>query len=181
VAAGVPTVSVLDGAKDTDNNVGRFASLAKSPLVGGEYGIAYDDATASSLKYWHGVAFGDAGAKIEVVITGVSPGEKDYDGANCSLAFDATGKARIAFQDATKLTLVYAIRGEDADPWPAANFTTLLDPAKDVDFGKGGFGFFINQILQPDGVYISNVKIGFKTKFETTIPDTRMILLKRPL
>ena len=180
IAGGTPTVAIQDGEDATGvdtGDVGRFASLAQAG--NGEFGIAYFDATMKQLKYWHG-AIGQTPA-IEVVMSGVSPGLKEFAGPDCSLAFDANNVPHIAFQNATLHTLLYAVRDPGADPWPAASIAVLLDPsdtALQTAYGTGGFGFFTKQKIDGTTSYIVNLKVGFTNPDQPTA-DNRLILYKK--
>jgi hypothetical protein len=178
-------IAIVDGVDDKGvktADVGRFASMAQDS--GGGFGISYFDATYSRLKYWSG-SIGQPGTK-EIVMTGVSPGQKDFVGPDCSLAFDASKVARIAFQDATTHRLMYAVRNTKEDPWPAANLFILMDPTnakQQARFGTGGYGFFAKQRFDGSISWIVNMKIGYKVLGDAGEyqQDNRLILFKKSM
>lgn len=177
----VVNVEILDG-EDTNNNdtgdVGRFASLAFAP--DGRMGIAYYDATLNQLKYLE--RMGGDPATIEVVYTGITPGVKEFAGPDCSLAFDSSNLAHIAFQDATNHRLLFSSRQEVNPHWSPGNTITLLSPTDDAlknRFGDGGYGFFISTIIKDKTAYISSLKLGFKQTEEGIISNSRFLIIKK--
>lgn len=112
------TVILLDGrdpaSRADRGDVGQHASLAVD--ASGDVSVAYFDATAGALRYVRGAA---GAVAVEVVDDGArSPDGADWPGCarhvvgqRAALALGSDGRARIAYLDATDLTLRWAESG----------------------------------------------------------------------
>jgi len=129
------TPVVLDGAIDPDpqhagqtvpstRDTGRWPSLAIGPVgaAGGRIAIAFQDRTSQQLLiYQDDVLFAHAshappgGSGLIHVVDGGLPDQsgtwhpQSFPGAQTSIAFTASGKIALAYQDATPVDLIFSV------------------------------------------------------------------------
>jgi hypothetical protein len=136
-------IVTLDGAgapNGSTDETGLFPSLYATP--GGELHLTYLNATRQALGYLLLDANLDAVVREEVE-SGLGMGggpDGALIGADSALVVDASGVARVAYQDATLGDLKYA-RRQGPNNW------VVITLAGDEDPYRGSFGFYTDQVL----------------------------------
>lgn len=150
--SGAFRVRTLDGNNPlapTDVGAHVSAALDANNLLA----LAYMDYSNDDLIYLE-----PASGLREVVDNGVSPPDLRMVGADAALLFDRTGAPTIAYQDATRLDLVYAQRGGTPPMWS----TEVIRGGSDGAAGPGAAaGFYATQDQSADQTYVGSVAVGF--------------------
>jgi hypothetical protein len=142
----------LDGADPMrPADVGAHASAALTPE--GSLAVAYMDFTSDDLVYLD-VASGTR----EIVDDGVTPPDLRMVGADASLVFDPAGRPAIAYQDGTRLDLVYARRTGSPPMWS----TRVVRGAPPSANAMGtAAGFYATQDVAGGRAHVASVAVGF--------------------
>ncbi len=148
--AGGFAVETVDG-ESPELDAGAHVSLAIAP--GGRVTLAYMDFTNDDLVYLEP----ETGLR-EVVDDGVSPPDLRMVGADASLLFTPTGDPAIAYQDGTRLTLMYARRSGSPARWR----TEPIRGAAPASGGSGtAAGFYATQARTGAQAFVGSVAVAF--------------------
>lgn len=135
----------VDGA---NADVGAHVSAALGP--GERLGLAYMDLTRDDLVYLE-----PSTGLREVIDDGVSPPDLRMIGADASLLFDASGQPSVAYQDATRLDLMWARRSGPGTWSPIAIRGAAANPS------EAAAGFYATQDYAAGRTFIGSVAVGF--------------------
>ncbi len=142
---GAITIRVIDGngaPNGSTDDAGLFPSLFVTPA--GEIHVTYMNADRQAVWY-RSLDANLATLLAEEIETGLNMGggpDGVLIGADSALVVDASGIARVAYQDATHGDLRYARR--EGTGW------TIFTLAGDEAMYRGSFGFYADQVLMPD-------------------------------
>lgn len=139
------SVRTLDGA---DRDVGAHVSAALGP--GDRLALVYMDFSSDDLIYLE-----PARGLREVVDDGVSAPDLRMVGADASLLFDEAGQPSVAYQDATRLDLLWARRSGVPGRWSV----TRLRGAAESE--RAAAGFYATQDRAGGRTYVGSVAVTF--------------------
>ncbi|MBK8011595.1 MAG: hypothetical protein IPK13_09600 [Deltaproteobacteria bacterium] len=174
-STGTYRLRTLDGNDpQSPTDAGQHANLAIAP--DGHAGVAYFDATRQALLYL------DVSTEArEVVDDGLVPPDAArpdlrVPGADASLIFDANSQPLIAYQDPTRLDLMWA-RRQTANSSPEWTLETLRGAAEG-DANGLATGFYTAQFRLGSTAYLSTTDVDFDEEGELRL---NLALIERPL
>ncbi len=139
--------------------------------------VVYQDADLGDLFYWNSslgaaelVDQGARDANGDPTDLGSAVGGLHWVGNFASVAVDAAGNARVAYQDGTTQDLLVAVRN------PGGVWTvSVLARKLSGDAFEGAYGFYVDQVLSAAGdlIHISNFKHNLRTDPYSSIIDLR--------
>lgn len=132
----------VDGAGPEDVGAHVSAAIGPNDLLA----LAYMDFTRDDLIYIEP----KTGVR-QIIDDGVSPPDLRMVGADASLVFDGAGQPTVAYQDGTRLDLVYARR----------TGTPALWSTERLRGGNGASGFYASQAQRNGQAFVASVAVGF--------------------
>ncbi|MCB9655529.1 MAG: hypothetical protein H6729_15515 [Deltaproteobacteria bacterium] len=169
----IRTLAGNDPGSPTD--AGQHASLAIAP--DGHAGVAYFDATRQALLF-----LDLATETREVVDDGLAPSDSTrpdlrVPGADASLVFDANSEPMIAYQDPTRLDLMWARRRTANDASPSWTLETVRGAPEGDEPGLAT-GFYAAQLRIGSTAYIFATDVDFDQEGQLRL---NLALIQRPL
>ena len=144
-----------------DIDAGQHASVAIGPddLIA----VAYVDATYDDLIYY------DVNEDRRVIVDdGVSPPDLRFVGADADLVFDASGEPTIAYQDPTRIDLLFARRVD-------GEWTTEVIRG---DSDELSAGFYATQAHRGTTAFVGGVDVDFTDQGDLRL---ELVIIPRPL